>query len=129
MSYPQTLAAPFTPRAGYTPAAPAIILPPSSQHAVAASTAFLSSVAGSTTTNNVTNFISSTAEKASTLIGSAGNVGVKPYSISYHHLHQLTLDLQLQLASLGLKEGETVSSSLGNGVEFVLGFLSTGWQR
>lgn len=90
---PATLRLPFTPRAGYTPSASAIILPPSSPHAAASS-----------------------------------NPG-KPFHISYHHLQTLVLDLQDQLAGLGLQIGDAVSSSLGNGVEFAVAFLATGWQR
>lgn len=80
---------PFTPRSGYTPSAPAIILPPSSPHAQQG----------------------------------------RPYIISYQQLHHLVLDLQAQLAGLGLEVGDVLSSSLINGVEFAVAFIATGAQR
>ncbi|KAK0549351.1 hypothetical protein OC846_003551 [Tilletia horrida] len=50
-------------------------------------------------------------------------------TISYHDLHEIVLDFQAQLASLGLAPGQVVSSSLVNGIEFVVSFLATGAER
>lgn len=85
-----TLLLPFAPRQGYTPTAPAIVLPPSSPH--------------------------TQDSKA-------------PYTISYHHLSRLVGSLQISLASLSLDVGQSVSSSLTNGIEFAIAFLATGAQR
>ncbi|SNX83447.1 probable PCS60 - AMP-binding protein, peroxisomal [Melanopsichium pennsylvanicum] len=52
-----------------------------------------------------------------------------PFTFSYSQLHSLVLDLQSQLASFNLVPGTSVSSSLGNGIEFTLAFLATGAQR
>ncbi|PWN50811.1 putative PCS60-AMP-binding protein, peroxisomal [Violaceomyces palustris] len=52
-----------------------------------------------------------------------------PYRFTYHQLHNLVLDLQSQIASFGFKPSEVISSSLVNGIEFVLTFLATGAER
>ncbi|KAL9940889.1 hypothetical protein V8E36_000377 [Tilletia maclaganii] len=50
-------------------------------------------------------------------------------TISYADLHDIVLDFQAQLASLGFEAGKVVSSSLVNGIEFVVSFLATGAER
>lgn len=60
---------------------------------------------------------------------SSPHAGNAPLHISYAHLQHLVQGVQAQLAALGLKVGDVVSSSLGNGVEFAVAFLATGAQR
>jgi len=49
--------------------------------------------------------------------------------ISYKELvHQITI-LQQQLTSLGICSNEVISISLTNGLEFIITFLATCWQR
>ncbi|KAK0539276.1 hypothetical protein OC834_000127 [Tilletia horrida] len=50
-------------------------------------------------------------------------------TLSYATLHAIVLDFQAQLASLGLDPGTVVSSSLVNGIEFVVSFLAVGAER
>ncbi|KDN52589.1 putative PCS60-AMP-binding protein, peroxisomal [Tilletiaria anomala UBC 951] len=48
---------------------------------------------------------------------------------SYQRLQELVHGLQLQIAAFGFQSGQTVSSSLVNGIEFTVAFLATGAEQ
>jgi len=55
--------------------------------------------------------------------------GDSPIKISYEQLVHHISALQLQLATLGIGANQAVSISLPNGLEFIITFLATCWQR